>query len=440
MPALLSLLAGCSGVLLLLGSLTLHWFGVPTARMTSGTLTIVTVEPGATLVCKLACLGALLCVGRLRRRVASRGPRAAILTLLLVALLFFPSLAMTWTPALAARASWLNTQHENLSWLGGDIFNEQEYKDVGWKRQLYVVDAERQVGVFRLPNWSPYMIQWGRLSDLMEWLGYSNRFCQFVCKGWFAAMAGILCLLLSLCRGPEGLRYPVARASGFTGLSALALGAAMALAPPLLSGWLMMQARHATHRGDRPEALRWLERSALVLPAIRQDTYFVAQQGLLEHALGRDTPAARLYAAQRLDRQGFDAQARARYERLIGDTPDESPVQREAVRAILRMGIDDLNSGSTAPAIATLLYVLEREPCNLKALYVLQLAGLRASRFDLVRMGAGRMIEVYRRFDTLTKDPILAACNENLAAAAFLEGHLDEALSFHNTAIGRPQP
>ena len=104
------------------------------------------------------------------------------------------------------------------------------------------------------------------------------------------------------------------------------------------------------------------------------------------------------------------------------------------------MGINEINSGSTVAAIDTLCFVLDHEPCNLKALYVLQLAALRERRFDLVRAAAGRTTEIYKRFDTLTKAPVLAACNENLAAAAFLEGKLDEALALHNDAIGRPRP
>ncbi len=439
MPFLLARLAGVGGILLLLASLATQWFGVPGARLAGSALTVITVAPRATLLFKAACLLTLTVIAAMRWRGISAERQASVLTLLLVALFFYPCVVMTWTPAISAQASWLNTQHENLSWLGGDIFAEQEYKDINWKSQLVVADAERQVGVFRLPNWSPYMMQWGRVGELAEWLGYSNRFCQFVCKGWFAALAGVVLLLLSYCRGRE-LHYQVARTIGFAGISAATAGIALALAPPMVSGFAMMQARHASHRGDRPAALRWLGRAATILPAIRQDTYFVVQRGLLENALGRDTSESRFYVAQQLDRQGFVAQARQRYERLISETAEETPMRREALRAILRMGINDLNSGSAAHALDTVQYVLEREPCNLKALYVVQLAGLRTARFELVRVSAARMMEMYARFNTLTKAPVLAACNENLAAAAFQEGRLAEALALHNTAIGRPQP
>jgi hypothetical protein len=344
---------------------------------------------------------------------------------------------MTWSPAVSARASWLNTEHENLSWLGGDIFNEQEYKDIGWKNEIYVVDAERQVGIFRLPNWSPYMIQWGRLADLFDWLGYSNRFCQFVCRGWFAALAGCLLALIPLCRGREGLRYPVVRAIALTGLPGMAAGAVLALTPPLVSGWLMMQARHAVNRGEPESGLRWLDRSAMVLPAIRQDSWFTAQEGLLEYPLGRDTLESELYEATQYERQGFITQSKGRFEKLLAAAPAGSAVRREAARGLVRAGINELNSGAAGVALETFSRVLESEPCNLKALYAIQLAALRTARPDVVRTSAERMCAIYERFNTLTKAPAMAACHENMAFVEYQAGHVDAAEALHNAAIGR---
>jgi len=436
MPAFLASASGILGLCLLIASPAFHWFGVPTGHMRNGIVAVATAEPHVTYLYKLLCASVAAGLPLLRYRRVPLPSVASVATLLLVALLFFPYFVMTWSPRISAEAGWLQTQHENLSWLGGDIYNEQEYKDIGWKSQLYVGDTERLVGVFRLPNWAPHMIQLGRLQDLLEWLGYSNRFCEFVCKGWFAALAGATLIIISLCRGHAGLRYPVARAIGVTGLASGLAATALALAPPLISGYLMMMARHAVHRGDHEAALVWLERSAKVLPAVRQDTYFTVQKGLLDRALGLDTLEARLHGAAILSQQGFTSRAREEYEALILATTDNSPLRREAMRGLLRMGIDELNSGRAALALATFSEVLDREPCNLKALYAAQIAALRTGDFAMLREDAQRTIEIYKRFNTLTAAPILAACRENLAAADFREQNLAGALVLRRQAIG----
>jgi tetratricopeptide (TPR) repeat protein len=244
-------------------------------------------------------------------------------------------------------------------------------------------------------------------------------------------------MLIPLSRGSEGLRYPVARAIGFTGFVTALAAVALALVPPLFSGWLMMRARHAVHQGDPSAGLRWLEWSARILPSIRHDSGFVEQQGLLERALGRDTLESRLYAAILLERQGFAFQARAQFEQLMDTAPPGGGVRREAVRALLRAGINELNSGAPGDALLTLERVLQAEPCNLKALYTIQLAGLRTARFDVVRPHAERMLAIYERFNTLTKAPEIAACHENLSYADFQSGDLNSALAQHTRAIGR---
>lgn len=439
MPAFLAVVTGVLGYVLLFSAALLPWFQVPEARLIDGAVTIVGLEPHATVAFKALCLIAIAGAGLVRRITHRRVPVARLMTLLLVALLLFPYSVMVWSPAVASRAGWLQAQHESMSWLGGDIYGEQEIKDVDFKRHVDVADAEMPVAAFPLPTWALSTFQWSRVPELIECLGYSNRFCQFVNKGWFVALAGALFALVPLCRGARGFRFHVCATIGRTGLASLAVAGALALTPVFAAGFLVASSRDAAQRGDHAASLRWLQRAARVLPAIAGDTDFVLQRGILESRLGKPTPAAALHHAALLDREGYSAQARDEYDSILGNEHSGSALHRESVSALLRSSIRALNSGHAEVAVEALDCVLAHDHCNVKALYTLQLACLRTSRLERVPSLVARMDGVYRFFTTKTKSPVIASAYENAALAEYQHGQMDEALALQRVSMGRPR-
>lgn len=429
------------GLLLLLMAVASPWMEVPSGFRLGpdGEVACTTLRPGSELFFRSGCLAfaATIAVGRWRHpRAGSR--RAVLAASALAALLSFPCLVMDFEPALSARASWLHIQHENLTWLGGDLFTNLEYSRDSWKDRIYLVETPRQVAVVRMPPSSLAAFQLGRLATWFETLGYSNRFCQFVRSGWAAALCGMGLLVLGECL-PEGRphrrRLALALAAGVATCLAWVGAAAV---PVVVASQRLEQARRATARGLYDEAAASLDRAAAILPALGEDTSYVAQRGLLDFRRGRgDSPAGRLFHANLLERQGRQGQATLAYRALFASEVRGSAVHREALRALLREGTCALNAGRTDGAIATLEEVLAEDPCNLKANYALQLAYLRADRpadlADLVR----RLEATYAHFQMPTKAIVLASSHENEMMAALRGGDADATFG-HSIGAKRP--
>ena len=419
---------------LLLLALWKPWMAVP-ARIVEGPGEAVRCEADKPLVAlpfRAACLvfAAVMGVGHAwHRRTSDRKARLA--AAFLASQLLFPFAVMALEPRLSAQANWLHIQHENLVWLGGDLHTNLEEGRKAWKEGVYLVDTPRQVNVIRMPSSSLGAFQLGRLMTWCEALGYSNRFCQFVNRGWIAAIAGTVLLIMAECLPGGRLdRRRAAKAAG-TFAVALAVGLMVALLPILISSGEIDRARSCVARGAYDDAERHLRRAALVLPALREDTFYVAQRGLLDFRRGRlGTVEGRLFRANLMERQGRYAQALDEYRSLIRGTPRESATHREAIRAILRAALHAMNGQRNDQAIAWLEEVLADEPCNLKANYALQLAYLRDRRRADVERLVRRIAAIYAYYQMPTKAIVLASSYENAMLAAFREHDAEAAAAY----------
>ncbi|MBY0394913.1 MAG: hypothetical protein K2X91_00375, partial [Thermoleophilia bacterium] len=230
-------MAALAGLLLVL-ALVKPWMSVP-ARIVEGPGESVRCDadrPRAALPFRATCLAFALVMGvghAWHRRTSDR--KAMLAAAFLASQLFFPFAVMALEPKLSVAANWLHIQHENLVWLGGDLHTNLEAGRDAWKEGVYLVDTPRQINVIRVPSSRLGAFQLGRLMTWFETLGYSNRFCQFVNRGWIAAIFGTGLLVMAECL-PDGrlVRRRALRALGaFTG--ALALGVATAAGPLLMS-------------------------------------------------------------------------------------------------------------------------------------------------------------------------------------------------------------
>lgn len=423
--------------LLLLVALWKPWMEVPldVTESADGTVKCVMSRPRSAVPFRITCAGFALIMGAghaWHRRTSDR--KAILAGAFLASQLFFPNVVMAWEPTYSARANWLHIQHENLVWLGGDLCTNLEFSRKSWKDRVYMVDTPRQINVMRMPSSGLGAFQFGRLMTWFENLGYSNRFCQFVRMGWICAIIGTFLLIVAECLPGGKLNRRRFVRSSLAGLAVFLIGTLIATGPIVASSLALDACRESIARGQYDAAAGQLQEAVRTLPAFREDTFYVAQMGLIDHRRGRrDSDFARLFEANLKERQGRYAQAMDGYQAVIASTPKDSAVRREALRAVLRAGLHALNGQKNEQARALLEQVLAEEPCNLKANYALQLACLRTGhRAELERM-VSRLVAVYGAFQMPTKAIVMASSYENAMIAALR----DHDIVAVNTYLGK---
>jgi tetratricopeptide (TPR) repeat protein len=408
-----------AGIGFALQSCRMLWFAIPVGAdplMTSpGSIDIA--QPQITIAYRLATVAVLAAIILLWwfGKTGTLGLVAA--SLWLAALLAYPYAVMVWDPSVSGDAAWLEAQHRDLVWSGGDLNMSIGTRAVGSLDDVLLTQTPRDVNPIDMSEWQPSELTLARLPDLVDRLGYSNKFFEFIRLGWIFALAGSIFLMIAI-SSPEGhldMRRAIWTAGIFGGTMVVlvALGWAWSF---LAAADLAAAARH-TSRGQYQAALDSLQQARRRLPAIGEDTFFVAQIGLLADALGRPTPAARLYRANLDEQAGKYHQADVIYERLAFD-PNVSPaVRREACRAMLRSAIDSLTAARADAALSLLEKVLAVEPCNLKANYALQLTCLRSGHYRRVSSLAQRMEAIYGYFQFPSKLAAISAGYQNSLVA-----------------------
>jgi hypothetical protein len=417
----LAVVVGALGGALVFASLLLPWFSVPETFQDPPH--VFAREPLATLFFKALCAAALVAgVAWIRRLALPRHVAARAAAILLGVLLLYPHAVMVWCPVTAGEAAWLHAQHESLVWKGGDLWTSDELRASEWKNRVYVADMLEGTTVVPTPAFSPRAIPFDQLQDLLDWLGYSNSFCFFARAGWGLAIGGCTLLLFALCRGARSPDFRCLAAASRAGGMFVLVTTAICLASAGLCALQLDRSRRAAERGDLALSLHRLEVAAKLVPALRENTDFAEQVGMLQFKLGMQTPEASLYRAAALESRGQFEEAEAMFAAMVGKDRSAATPTREAIRALLRRGVRQLNSGQPLVAAQTLRSVLDADPCNVKANYALELAYLRTGRFEQVSDLAVRMQAVYRYFNTTDKLPVLGAVGEDIAYAAYLRG------------------
>lgn len=338
----------------------------------------------------------------------------------LCSVLFFPYCQMASQPSLTARAAWLHVQHENLTWLGGDIFRNQELEQSPSQMDLYLSDTPRQVAVLDLPSWSPLDAGLHSLPGLVEWLGFTNTFCQFVRRGWWLALLGMSCLLLYTLFENGRASMLRMRWAVRTMLWAGCLGALVAWIPPLRASAMLSRAAASTQRGDHVHARRWLAAAGQTWNPLREDTWYIVQRGLTEFRLETGSPYANYHAARaREEVRQFDLAVDA-YRNLAQDRTVPSPIRREACRGVLRHAVRAVNAGNWEQAVRDLRLVLEVEPYNIKALYALHLCYIHVGNGAALRDASLQLASVYSYLNYPDKQIVLGKSNELATKARLL--------------------
>ena len=424
------------------GALTLSlkksWFTVPVAPQwgANSPADIVGIKPGCMTVFQ-----AVMAIGLMAMILSWLWKRhwtivsTLIASILCSVTLAFPYFVMLRSPVVSAEASWLQSQHDNLLWIGGDIHNNAEFAHRGWKSKTYLIDLPQQLSVVRLPSWSPWEMGLDRCEDLLLWLGYSNAFCNFVGMGWVMAMIGSsLLLLCSLQRdgifefGRAGLAL-----SFFTACVVLAAGVGWSL--PFRASQHINRSAELSSQRQFAESLAQLQKAVSLLPVLAQDTYYIAQRGTLEKELGQQTDYTRLRDGIKLERDGRYDQAYSAISSLVES--DNPAIRREALRGVMRFAIQDYNSARFELSHDRFWVVIRHQPCNMKLLYLMQLQGIREGRPELVNSMRDWIYEATNRMAFGTKVILRSAANQHCAIAAGMESNA-QAISDAQDKAKRP--
>lgn len=410
-----------AGVLCIALSTRSTWFSVPVAlhQTASESDAIGFIEPACTGVFQLLMwIGlAVLGLSAFRERAWSDGSNCVACTVLCICLAF-PFATLMFSPVLSTDAVWLQMQYDNLIWLGGDINLSSESGHAFWGNKIYSNDIPRQIKVATLPTICTWDSGLYHASDFVAWLGYGEAFCQFFKRGWPLAVSGWALVAFSTLqvRGNVRLRRlgnscVVVAGAGLI-LGAVAWGCFMSAAR------MVHQASLETRDRDYSAALARLESACCQLPILRQDTYYIAQRGLLESNLGRTSAYTILLHAIGKERRG---QYDAAYDSFVSLIDAEDPaISREALRAIQRYAVQDFNTGRTELAAQRLEVVLARQPSNFKAIHLLQICYLRQNRLADVETMSRRMVMATNQLNFHSKKIFRATVERNSAIAALL--------------------
>ena len=333
--------------------------------------------------------------------------------------LIFPYFTTMRAPELAADATWLQMQHDNLTWLGGDIYSEAEAGMDAWKSKVYWVDPPRQVVVVPIPSWSVFDAGLDKIEDVLIWTGYSNVFCQFARRGWYCAVLGSMLLLLSSLLRTDDLDlsktgYAILFLAVLTVLSV-----AFALWRPFLAKSHLQNAFVAMSRGNYEASLNELNRCSELIPVLAQDSNYVSQRGIIETQLGIESDYSQLNQAKELEGSGRYDQAYDQWHRLCES--ESAAIRREALRAVLRFAIQDYNCNRIALSRQRLRYVLSRQPGNLKVVYYLQVIGVREQDSAEVYRMCEWMQNMTGYLNFGTTKILTAASQQNAKLAAALD-------------------
>jgi hypothetical protein len=427
MPFLLLRISRFAAAGLLLLGLVLPWFRVPVSvfENLNGGYSAICREPVSTTVFKVFILGVLLSawlIGFRRRRSGSHSSGTAMAVgaclVLVVLSIAYPALTIQRCAAVSAHAEWLRTQHSSLI---GEAATAQEYDYQPGEPLVDVADViPASFSALPVPDLTSFSdVHLSKLDKVLMWLGLAPGFCQFAALGWFCAIFGSFLLAVSFLRmkESEGVNRGDLK-SVYTIVPFFVFGtfllATVLIAPVVMAGRELAEARTAVANGSFSESLHHLDLAEAYVPILAYNTDDVYQRGWLDRKLGLNSSAAQLVSAIREEEEGFYSRAAQHYSELL-DPDRPGPVRDEAFRGALRLAIKDLNAGLLERAASRLAQLTSIDPSSIKANYALQLADLRSSRKDRLESEVAKFEAVYKCFASIEKSALLASAHRRMA-------------------------
>jgi hypothetical protein len=330
----------------------------------------------------------------------------------------YPALTIQRCAAVSAHAEWLQAQNASLI---SEAVTAQEYDYQSGEPLLNVAQViPASFGALPVPSVTSFWdVHLSKLDEVLMWLGLSPGFCQFASLGWFCAMFGSFLLAVSFLRiQEEGSAHPKGRKAAFSIVPLFTAGTLLLLtlvmAPVVMAGRELAEARTAVANGSFSESLHHLDLAEAWLPILAYNTDEVYQRGWLDGKLGSNSFAAQLVSAIREEEEGFNARATRHYAELL-DPDRPEPVRDEAFRGAMRLAINDFNAGLLDRAASELTQLTSIDPSSIKANYALQLADLRSSHKERLECDLAKFEAVYKCFESLEKGALLASAHRRMA-------------------------
>lgn len=407
LPKLAASGAIAGGVLLLFAALFSPWMKVPLTPLE------VADAPATILWKSLLLAGLFLALWfRLQSRVTASLRTISFLPILLLS---YPQAVIVFDSETSGKLSWLQQQHDSITWLGGDAFLAHGTRYQGQTPAVDMEEPPLRLAAFRPPLMAPWSLGIAEVPDLIWWLGYNPAFCQFVSKGWICGHLGLLLLLAGWLGwrrkdNESGSRAHDFRRCANTFAISFLSWFALACIPITLASAAIKKARQDALNDQPAGGLAHLERACLYMPALRFDSGVIAQKGSFQSAIGdRDRPEARFQKLLALEQDGYQHRAAELLEELITEQPHSPELDRELTRTLLRVAIDDFNAGNSAEARRRIRMVCQLEPTAIQALFHLQLLALQGDHLAENRRCREAIADVYRHFQRREKKAIISA-------------------------------
>ncbi|YCM42718.1 hypothetical protein V2O64_15500 [Verrucomicrobiaceae bacterium 227] len=430
------------GLLMVMASLVLPWFVLPSDWTDLGEL--ITRDAPATRWFRLGLilmLGVLLMGSWLFRKKGVLDLVVVWAAIVLPVIFWYPQWVIIHNSETSGEAAWLQQQHDNLTWLGGDVYRAHSERAVEVGMALNMQDPPLKLAAFRAPMVGVTSVGIAEVPDLIWWFGYNPAFSQFAGKGWFMAWMGVLFMGIGgfgFLRGSGGKRRKtLLKRSAFAGGGVTLVVLISGFVPIWAAGSALKEARSRALAGEWETAVASLDRAEQWMPALGFDTGIIFQRGRLEGLMGGGGPCAKLYEAWELEKAGHGGRAELVLEELELERDFLPRVwARELSRSWLRVAVDDFNSGRVGKAGKRFGWLYEEEPLALQVSFHRQLISLQNERVEVNRQCRERIENVYRTFLRREKKGVIAASWWMLAQGELAAGNEMEALEARRKSKG----
>jgi tetratricopeptide (TPR) repeat protein len=326
-----------------------------------------------------------------------QAPRLLIWSALIAALLF-PSFMVTWMPEVNFIAKAYYEQADAVSDHVTENFPEVQAQ---WKQNILLAPTRPTTSVFEFNIKDSRFFQmasWDYL--LLEGMGYTNSFFQYIGKGWGFTVSGIVILLFALYLGIEtdGLNVFVKDMGKF--LPGLGLVMGLIVCGLISVNIINYNIDTAFAKGEYGKVVATSKNLAAWYPPLAGDEAFL--QRLAAAGFYSNQPdVALIDFAKGLERyrvQDFP-KAESYFKQSLAIQPKRFLVRGYLASAMLNQGINyfnDPNGRKSEAAASIFAAVLQIFPGNLEALYDLMLARAVNGDYQNSALVAQQIIDVQK--------------------------------------------
>lgn len=446
MRATLQFLTILCGIVLVAIGLGSPWFALPSGFLADHTL--VLTDAPITIWWKFGCvLTSVFLMAGMRWVWKLTEIRSLLLigfAVMLPLALWYPQAVIVHDEVISGDAAWLQQQFDSLTWLGGDVPRGHSERPVPSGFGLWAQEPPHRLAAFRPPLWGSFSLGVAQVPDIIAWFGYTSAFSQFVARGWIYFVLGILLILAGLFSWHqqgmlEAARNVMLRHAVIAFASSSGLVLVLAILPIMIGGHDLRNARELTQSWQARAALTALTSAQEWIPALSFDTGVILQNGALLRQLEiSGPPPAKLHEAWLLADQGYGRRSIAIVEELLAHPQNLTvSTRREALRTLLRVAVDEINSSNLTEAGRHLRILLDHQPVCLQGWFHSQLLALESGDLETNRLAALRVESLANAYLRKESRGIIAASQWMLAQGEMQSGNHESTVVARRRAQGK---